>query len=163
MSTSRLLAAGTFPVIRRVLGSKLQRMGFASADDKAASGRLVQVADTPPEQRNRYSLTDADVIELARYALVIEKHYGRPMDIEWGKDGIDGKLYILQARPETVKSQAAATTSSTATSSRATAARTPCWPKAAPSARRSAPGRCAWCAARPRWTACSPATCSSPT
>ncbi len=100
-----LLAAGRFPVIRRVLGSKLQRMGFASAQDRAASGRLVQVTDTPPEQRNRYSLTDADVIELARYALVIEKHYGRPMDIEWGKDGIDGGLYILQARPETVKSQ----------------------------------------------------------
>ena len=99
------LAAGRFPVIRRVLGSKLQRMGFASAAEKAASGRLVQVSDTPPEQRNRYSLTDAEVVELARYALVIEKHYGRPMDIEWGKDGIDGGLYILQARPETVKSQ----------------------------------------------------------
>jgi pyruvate,water dikinase len=101
-----LLAAGRFPVIRRVLGSKLQRMGFASADDKAASGRLVHVVDTPPEQRNRYSLTDAEVVELAKYALVIETHYGRPMDIEWGKDGIDGSLYILQARPETVKSQA---------------------------------------------------------
>ena len=63
--------------------------------------------DTATEQRNRYSLTDAEVTELARYALVIEKHYGRPMDIEWGKDGVDGKLYILQARPETVKSQAA--------------------------------------------------------
>jgi pyruvate, water dikinase len=99
------LAAGRFPIIRRVLGSKLQRMGFASAADKAASGRLVQVSDTPPEQRNRYSLTDAEVVELARYAVVIEQHYGRPMDIEWGKDGIDGGLYILQARPETVKSQ----------------------------------------------------------
>ena len=63
--------------------------------------------DNPPELRNRYSLTDADVTELARYALIIEKHYGRPMDIEWGRDGIDGKLYILQARPETVKSQTA--------------------------------------------------------
>ena len=62
--------------------------------------------DTAPEQRNRYSLNDADVIELARYALIIEQHYGRPMDIEWGKDGSDGELYILQARPETVKSQA---------------------------------------------------------
>jgi pyruvate,water dikinase len=100
------LRAGKFPVIRRVLGSKLQRMEFASAEEKAASGRLVKVIDTPPEMRNRYSLTDADVVELARYALVIEKHYGRPMDIEWGKDGADGKLYILQARPETVKSQA---------------------------------------------------------
>ncbi|MBK6473000.1 MAG: phosphoenolpyruvate synthase [Betaproteobacteria bacterium] len=100
------LNAGRFAVIRRVLGSKLQRMEFASAADKAASGKLVHTVDTPPEQRNRYSLTDAEVMELARYALVIEKHYGRPMDIEWGKDGIDGQLYILQARPETVKSQA---------------------------------------------------------
>ncbi|MBK9133651.1 MAG: phosphoenolpyruvate synthase [Betaproteobacteria bacterium] len=99
------LAAGRMPIIRRALGSKLQRMEFAGADEKARTGRLVKVVDTPPEQRNRYSLTDADVIELARYALVIEKHYGRPMDIEWGKDGEDGLLYILQARPETVKSQ----------------------------------------------------------
>ncbi|MDO9073242.1 MAG: phosphoenolpyruvate synthase [Rubrivivax sp.] len=99
------LNAGRFAVIRRVLGSKLQRMEFASPADKAASGKLVHTVDTPPEQRNRYSLTDAEVMELARYALVIEKHYGRPMDIEWGKDGVDGQLYILQARPETVKSQ----------------------------------------------------------
>jgi len=99
------LAAGKFPIIRRVLGSKLQRMGFASAADKAQGSRLVSVADTPPEQRNRYSLNDADIVELARYAVIIERHYGRAMDIEWGKDGGDGKLYILQARPETVKSQ----------------------------------------------------------
>jgi pyruvate,water dikinase len=99
------LNAGRPAVIRRVLGSKLQRMEFASPEEKAASGKLVKVIDTPPEQRNRYSLNDADVSELARYALIIEKHYGRPMDIEWGRDGIDGKLYILQARPETVKSQ----------------------------------------------------------
>ena len=99
------LASGKFPIIRRVLGSKLQRMSFASAEEKAQSGRLVSVADTPPEQRNRYSLSDADIVELARYAVIIEKHYGRAMDIEWGKDGVDGKLYILQARPETVKSQ----------------------------------------------------------
>jgi pyruvate, water dikinase len=100
------LAAGRYSIIRRSLGSKLQRMEFASADEKAASGKLVHTVDTPPEQRNRYSLSDTDVIELARYAVIIEKHYGRPMDIEWGKDGRDGKLYILQARPETVKSQA---------------------------------------------------------
>jgi pyruvate,water dikinase len=99
------LRAGKFPIIRRALGSKLQRMEFASAAERAASGRLVRTVDTPPEQRNRYSLSDADVIELARHALVIERHYGRPMDIEWGKDGRDGKLYILQARPETVKSR----------------------------------------------------------
>jgi pyruvate,water dikinase len=66
----------------------------------------VKTTDVPTELRNRYSLTDSDVEKLARYALVIEDHYGRPMDIEWGKDGIDGELYILQARPETVKSQA---------------------------------------------------------
>ncbi len=101
------LNAGRPAVIRRVLGSKLQRMEFASPEEKAASGKLVKIIDTPPEQRNRYSLTDADVIELARYALVIERHYGRAMDIEWGKDGLDGQLYILQARPETVKSQSA--------------------------------------------------------
>ncbi len=103
-----MLAAGKFPVIRRVLGSKLQRMEFAGAQEKADTGRLVKVLDTPPEQRNRYSLSDADAIELARYAIIIEKHYGRAMDIEWGKDGVDGQIYILQARPETVKSQIAA-------------------------------------------------------
>jgi pyruvate,water dikinase len=100
------LKAGRLAVIRRNLGSKLMRMGFASAEEKAATGHLVKTEDTPPEQRNRYSLNDADVTELARYALIIEEHYGRPMDIEWGKDGVDGQLYILQARPETVKSQA---------------------------------------------------------
>ncbi|MCR5864740.1 phosphoenolpyruvate synthase [Aquincola sp. J276] len=100
------LKAGKLAVIRRNLGSKLIKMTFASPEEKAASGKLVKTEDTPPEQRNRYSLNDADVTELARYALIIEEHYGRPMDIEWGKDGGDGKLYILQARPETVMSQA---------------------------------------------------------
>ncbi len=99
------LRAGKLPIIRRNLGSKLIRMEFASADEKAGSGKLVRTVDTAPELRNRYSLTDADVAELARYAVTIEQHYGRPMDIEWGKDGADGRLYILQARPETVKSQ----------------------------------------------------------
>ena len=99
------LRAGRQAVIRRNLGSKLIKMEFASAADRAASGKLVTTVDTAPEQRNRYSLSDADVTELAQYALIIEAHYGRAMDIEWGKDGGDGKLYILQARPETVKSQ----------------------------------------------------------
>ena len=99
------LRNGKQAIIRRNLGSKLVRMGFASAEERKASGKLVTTVDTAAEQRNRYSLNDADVMELARYALVIEKHYGRAMDIEWGKDGVDGKLYILQARPETVKSQ----------------------------------------------------------
>jgi pyruvate,water dikinase len=102
------LKAGKSAVIRRALGSKLVRMEFASPEEQRAGGKLVRTVDTPPELRNRYSLGGEDVSELARYALVIEKHYGRPMDIEWGKDGVDGKLYILQARPETVKSQAGA-------------------------------------------------------
>lgn len=100
------LQAGKQCIIRRALGSKLQRMEFASDAERAAGSRLVKIVDTPPEMRNRYSIVDADVVELAKYALIIEQHYGRPMDIEWGKDGVDGKIYILQARPETVKSQA---------------------------------------------------------
>ena len=100
------LKAGKLAIIRRNLGSKLIKMEFATPAERAATGKLVNTVDTAPEQRNRYSLTDADVTELAQYALIIERHYGRPMDIEWGKDGGDGKLYILQARPETVKSQA---------------------------------------------------------
>ncbi len=102
-----MLKAGKQAIIRRNLGSKLIQMVFSTPEEKAASGKLVKTVDVPVEQRNRYSLTDAEVLELARYALVIEQHYGRPMDIEWGKDGIDGQIYILQARPETVKSQAA--------------------------------------------------------
>lgn len=101
------LKNGKSAVIRRNLGSKLIKMEFATPEEKAQSGRLVKTVDTATEQRNRYSLSDADVTELARYALIIEQHYGRPMDIEWGKDGTDGQLYILQARPETVKSQSA--------------------------------------------------------
>ena len=96
------LALGKPAVIRRNLGSKLIKMVFT---DKAVAGRSVRTVDVPEADRNRFSLTDEDVLELARYAVIIEKHYGRPMDIEWGKDGVDGKLYILQARPETVKSQ----------------------------------------------------------
>ncbi|HUW38631.1 MAG TPA: phosphoenolpyruvate synthase [Rhodocyclaceae bacterium] len=97
------LAAGFPSVIRRNLGSKLIKMVFTDSREAGASTATVAVAE---EQRNRYALTDADVLELARYAVTIEQHYGRAMDIEWGKDGEDGKLYILQARPETVKSQA---------------------------------------------------------
>lgn len=100
-----MLRQGRQAVIRRSLGSKLIQMVFSDAQEKARTGRLVATVDVPAELRNRYSLSDADVEELARYALVIEAHYGRPMDIEWGKDGADGLLYILQARPETVKSQ----------------------------------------------------------
>ncbi|HNQ76142.1 MAG TPA: phosphoenolpyruvate synthase, partial [Pseudothauera hydrothermalis] len=97
------LAQGKPAVVRRNLGSKLIKMVFA---DKAVAGKSVRTVEVPEADRNRFSLTDEDVLELARYAVIIERHYGRPMDIEWGKDGQDGKLYILQARPETVKSQA---------------------------------------------------------
>ncbi len=103
-----MLKAGKKAVVRRNLGSKLIQMVFSTPEEKKAGGKLVKTVDVPTEQRNRYSLTDADVEQLAKYALVIEQHYGRPMDIEWGKDGVDGQLYILQARPETVKSQAGA-------------------------------------------------------
>ncbi len=100
-----MLKAGKNALIRRNLGSKLLQMEFTSAEEKKASGKLVKTTDVPVELRNRYSLTDADVLQLARYAVIIEEHYGRPMDIEWGKDGLGGGIYILQARPETVKSQ----------------------------------------------------------
>ncbi len=100
-----MLRAGNKAIVRRSLGSKLIQMNFASEAQRLASGKLVHTTDVPAEMRNRYSLTDDEVSELAQYALLIEAHYGRPMDIEWGKDGMDGKLYILQARPETVKSQ----------------------------------------------------------
>ncbi len=109
-----MLKAGKRALIRRNLGSKLIQMGFTTPEEKsgagALKGKLVKTTDVPVELRNRYSLSDADVEQLARYAMVIEQHYGRPMDIEWGKDGVDGELYILQARPETVKSQSAGKT-----------------------------------------------------
>ena len=101
-----MLEMGKSPVIRRNIGSKLIKMEFTG---EAKAGRSVKTVDVPIELRNRYSLNDAEVVELAKYATIIEKHYQRPMDIEWGKDGRDGKLYILQARPETVKSQQKAT------------------------------------------------------
>jgi pyruvate,water dikinase len=89
-------------VLRRSLGTKAERMVFGSS---ASAGKSVEVKTVDVAERERFSLTDAEVEELARYAMAIEAHYGRAMDIEWGKDGNDGKLYILQARPETVKSQ----------------------------------------------------------
>ena len=97
-----MLQAGKFPLIRRSLGSKLIKMEF---DPSGQPGRTVRTVDVPEAERHRFSLSDDDVLELARYAVIIEQHYGRPMDIEWGRDGDDGKIYILQARPETVKSQ----------------------------------------------------------
>lgn len=103
-----MLADGKFPIIRRSLGSKLIKMEFEPAAQAGAGGRTVRTVDVADADRHRFSLTDEDVLELARYAVKIEQHYGRPMDIEWGKDGIDGRFYILQARPETVQSQAGA-------------------------------------------------------
>ena len=154
------LQRGKLAIIRRNLGSKLIRMGFASAEEQREHGKLVTTQDTATEQRNRYSLSDADVTELARYALVIEKHYGRAMDIEWGKDGVDGKLYILQARPETVKSQARRQGRAAL---RPEGQRARCSPPAGRSARRSAPARSGWSTRSPTWIGCRPATCSSPT
>ncbi|MGL4667558.1 MAG: phosphoenolpyruvate synthase, partial [Saezia sp.] len=102
-----MFKAGKKALIRRNLGSKLLRMTYASPEDALRTGSSVCTEETPIELRNRYALSDADVHELAGYAILIEEHYGRPMDVEWAKDGVDGKIYILQARPETVKSQSA--------------------------------------------------------
>ncbi|WP_240099261.1 phosphoenolpyruvate synthase [Thermomonas flagellata] len=98
------LEAGKPAILRRSLGSKQQRMVYSDAP-----GERVRTEPVPPDLRGRFCISDEDVHALARQALVIEQHYGRPMDIEWGKDGHTGKLYILQARPETVKSRAHAT------------------------------------------------------
>jgi pyruvate,water dikinase len=100
-----MLAAGKKAVVRRNIGSKMIKMTF-SAEMRA--GKSVITEEVEESLRHQFSINDEEVMELARYAMIIEDHYGRPMDIEWGKDGIDGKLYILQARPETVQSQAAA-------------------------------------------------------
>lgn len=97
-----MLAAGKEAVIRRNLGSKMIRMVFGDANSSAASTRTEPVEEGA---RHCFCLNDAEVMELARYACIIERHYGCPMDIEWGRDGLDGRLYVLQARPETVKSQ----------------------------------------------------------
>ena len=99
------LAAGYPALVRRSIGSKQQRMVFH--EDRSA-GRSTSIEEIPQAERDRFSLSDKEVLELARHAMAIEQHYGRPMDIEWGKDGLDGRLYILQARPETVQSQVVA-------------------------------------------------------
>ncbi|PHV12960.1 phosphoenolpyruvate synthase [Chitinimonas sp. BJB300] len=98
------VAKGKPAILRRNRGSKLIKMEFTA---EAKAGKSVRTVDVSDVERNAFSISDAEVEELARYALIIEKHYARPMDIEWGRDGVDGKLYILQARPETVKSQEA--------------------------------------------------------
>ena len=96
------LRAGKPAILRKTIGSKLIKMTFT---DSAQAGKSVQVVDVPEQERKQFSISNEEITELAKYALIIEEHYGRPMDIEWGRDGLDGKLYILQARPETVKSQ----------------------------------------------------------
>jgi pyruvate,water dikinase len=96
-----MLAAGKPAILRRALGSKRHKMVFAG---RAAAGRSTRTVEVDEAERDRFSLTDAEVLELARYGCTIERHYGRPMDIEWAKDGTDGRLYVLQARPETVRS-----------------------------------------------------------
>ncbi|MEY3885660.1 MAG: hypothetical protein RIS87_1435, partial [Pseudomonadota bacterium] len=96
------LALGKPSIVRRTMGSKLIKMVFS---DATQAGKSTNTIDVDAADSDRYSLSNEDVLELARYAMTIEAHYGCPMDIEWGKNGIDNKLYILQARPETVKSQ----------------------------------------------------------
>jgi pyruvate,water dikinase len=100
------LRAGRPAIVRRNLGGKAIKMVYAS---EGSGDRRVDTVDVPPEDRARFALTDADVEALARQALLIEAHYGCPMDVEWGKDGLDGQLYILQARPETVQSRTSRT------------------------------------------------------
>ncbi|MFE1813021.1 phosphoenolpyruvate synthase [Metapseudomonas otitidis] len=100
------LEAGRPAILRRNLGSKAIKMVYG---DEAKAGKSVKTVDVDRADRARFCITDAEVTELAKQAMIIEKHYGRPMDIEWAKDGDDGKLYIVQARPETVKSRASAT------------------------------------------------------
>ncbi|MFS2127791.1 phosphoenolpyruvate synthase [Pseudomonas sp. Pseusp97] len=99
------LEAGRPAILRRNLGSKAIKMVYG---EEAKAGKSVKVVDVEKADRARFALSDAEVIELAKQALIIEKHYQRPMDIEWAKDGDDGKLYIVQARPETVKSRSSA-------------------------------------------------------
>ncbi len=96
------LAAGRFAVLRRNLGSKMIKMIYGEA---AETGKSVDTVDVDPAERRQFCISDEEVMGLARQAVIIEQHYGRPMDIEWAKDGDDGQLYIVQARPETVKSR----------------------------------------------------------
>ncbi|BAJ01782.1 phosphoenolpyruvate synthase [Shewanella violacea] len=97
-----ILTAGHQAVVRRNIGSKLIQMVYS---DDEAHGKQVKIEDVAADKRREFSINDEEVMELAKQAMVIEKHYGRPMDIEWAKDGNDGKLYIVQARPETVRSR----------------------------------------------------------
>ncbi|HDM8143368.1 TPA: phosphoenolpyruvate synthase [Vibrio harveyi] len=97
-----MLEASQYPIVKKTFGSKQIKMIYSSSQE---IGKQVEIIDTSVEERNAFSLNDEEIKELAKQAMIIEKHYQRPMDIEWAKDGIDGKLYIVQARPETVCSQ----------------------------------------------------------
>ena len=97
-----MLEAGHYPIVKKTFGSKLIKMIYSTNQE---IGKQVDIIDTSAEERDAFSLNDEEIKELAKQAMIIEKHYQRPMDIEWAKDGIDGKLYIVQARPETVCSQ----------------------------------------------------------
>lgn len=90
-----MLEAGEHPIVKKTFGSKLIKMIYS---DNQEIGKQVDIVDTSDEERNTFSLNDDEIKELAKQAMIIEKHYQRPMDIEWAKDGIDGKLYIVQAR-----------------------------------------------------------------
>jgi len=154
------LHAGKPAILRRSLGSKAIRMVYSDVP-----GERVKIEDTPVDIRNTFSISDEDVQELSKQALVIEKHYGRPMDIEWAKDGVSGKLFIVQARPETVKSRAKATQieryalqekGEVIAEGRAVGAKIG---KGAPLVRRSALAWPAWSSRWTTWPACSRATC----
>lgn len=101
------LREGRPAILKRGLGAKATKMVYT---DDASVGRTTEFVPVDEAEQSRLSLTDDEVTELARHAVKIEEHYGRPMDIEWGRDGVDGRLYILQARPETVKSRASGST-----------------------------------------------------
>ena len=144
-------------ILRKTVGAKAIRMVFADGTKAGHSTATVEVAE---DDRHRFSITDAEAHELARFAVTIEKHYGRPMDIEWGRDGVDGKLYILQARPETVKSRESGGQPA-ALPAEIPLRRARERPRDRPEDRAGggAPGQ----VGRPKWTASRRATCSSPT
>ena len=147
----RNLAAGR-PAILRKTRRRQGACKMVFADERVGRAARRTTVDVAEAERRRFSITDAEAEELARYAIAIEKHYGRPMDIEWGRDGDDGKLYILQARPETVKSREERAASAAPLSPEG--ARPTCSRPAARSARRSGRARCASSSRPPRWTAC---------
>ena len=104
--SKRALRDGHYPVLRRTLGTKTIQMVY---NEDAADSDTVKQIEVDPADQHRFCLTDEDIVALSKQALLIEDHYGRPMDIEWGKDGVTGQIYILQARPETVQSRSGRT------------------------------------------------------